>query len=171
MRDVLMNADGELVCPHCGAKQQFSYRRTAVGKVAMGVSVGLVGALALPKRLQCLGCQEYLRSRPQPVPGDPAPGAIAHVPRGDAAFSLPTGPVQVLVTDCEWTGQARVTMLKAARPGLRDHAYERMAAQIRKGEPAPVAAVTSEGAQVLAARLVENGFSVAVLEPEADEDV
>lgn len=165
VKNVLINADGGLVCPGCGARQQFSYRRTAAGKVAMGVTAGVLGALALPKRLQCIGCQEYLKSSPRPVEQRES-GAVAfdRTPTsGGTALQLEAGPIQVLVTDCEWDGKARISMLKAARPGLRDHAYERMVDQLRRREPAPVAALTEVGAQVLSKRLEENGFTTTWL--------
>ncbi len=68
MRNILINRAGELLCPACGSKE-FSNRRTRGAKLLGGVAVG-VGALAAPKRLQCLGCREYFKSPPLPVEGE-----------------------------------------------------------------------------------------------------
>ena len=174
MKNVLVNADGDLLCPACGAKQQFSYRRTRGAKLAAGITVG-VGMLAAPKRLQCLGCKEYLKT--------PAISTEASAPvyssTGQSVrqqLNLPVGEVQVFVTDCEWDGPARVKMLQAARPGLTASGYQRILDDLLAKRPAHVASLTAAGAATLKAQLEDSGFTVAVdglhnAEPAAAVDV
>lgn len=164
MKNVWINLDGDLVCPDCGTKQ-FSNRRTRGAKLAMGVSVG-VGALAAPKRLQCLGCREYFKSPAVPVPLDTSPTAV-QVERppsgGPRTFGprLQAGETKVVVTDSEWDGSSAVSMLKAAHPGLTVDAYTRMRGDIARGR-CEVAALDAASAELLAGRLRENGFTVIV---------
>lgn len=67
MKNIGINAEGELVCPECMSKN-LSNRRTRSAKLLAGASVG-VGALAAPKRLQCLACREYFKSPAVPLKG------------------------------------------------------------------------------------------------------
>ena len=53
MKDVRIDADGEMRCWSCGAKG-FTLKRTARSKVLVGV-----GALATKKKLKCQSCGEY----------------------------------------------------------------------------------------------------------------
>jgi hypothetical protein len=51
---------GDVVCPVCGARNQFTVKRTAKAKWA-GVPTLGIGTLALPKRLSCNGCGTNLK--------------------------------------------------------------------------------------------------------------
>jgi DNA-directed RNA polymerase subunit RPC12/RpoP len=53
MRDVRLDAKGELRCWNCGSKT-FREKRTARSKVMLGV-----GALVTKKKLKCQACGEY----------------------------------------------------------------------------------------------------------------
>ncbi len=57
-----VDAEGNVVCPKCRAKNAFVVKRTGKAKVMMGVTVGL-GALAAPKRLRCMGCGSHLKMK------------------------------------------------------------------------------------------------------------
>lgn len=52
--------DGKVTCPHCGAQNSFTPKRSTKAKVIGGATVG-VGALLAPKRLQCNGCGRHLK--------------------------------------------------------------------------------------------------------------
>lgn len=166
MQNVRINADGELYCPSCGARQ-FSNRRTRAAKLAAGATVG-IGALAAPKRLQCLGCREYLKGPPIPDP-EPEPDGPPSVPhRRPAGPAMEQGDVPVVVTDCEWTGPSMLAMLAAAAPALDEARRLEVQQQLRRREPAEVARLTHGAAPALVQRLIANGFSVRPLqEPPA----
>jgi DNA-directed RNA polymerase subunit RPC12/RpoP len=51
---------GDVRCPHCGARNSFTAKRTGKAKLTAGVTLG-VGALAMPKRLKCNGCGANLK--------------------------------------------------------------------------------------------------------------
>lgn len=61
MKSTIVDADGNVRCPVCGAANSFTSKRTAKAKVLGGAAVG-VGALAAPKRLRCNGCGTYLKA-------------------------------------------------------------------------------------------------------------
>ena len=61
MKSTIVDADGNVRCPVCGAANSFTAKRTAKAKALGGVAVG-VGALAAPKRLRCNGCGTYLKA-------------------------------------------------------------------------------------------------------------
>src|SRR5262245_22370169 len=62
---------GDVVCPVCGARNQFTVKRTAKAKWMAVPTVG-VGVLAMPKRLSCNGCGTNLkRGGSSAVPGTP----------------------------------------------------------------------------------------------------
>jgi hypothetical protein len=60
MKSTYVDAEGNVVCPVCGAKNNFTSKRTGKGKAAGIVTVG-VGAVLLPKRLKCNGCGTNLK--------------------------------------------------------------------------------------------------------------
>jgi hypothetical protein len=60
MKSTYVDADGRVVCPVCGAKDQFVDRRSGKGKVAFGVLA--------PKRLRCSGCGTSLKRGDSPTP-------------------------------------------------------------------------------------------------------
>lgn len=51
---------GDVVCPVCGARNQFTVKRTAKAKWTGIATVG-VGMAAMPKRLSCNGCGSNLK--------------------------------------------------------------------------------------------------------------
>lgn len=60
MKKTIIDEEGDVRCPKCGARNSFTVKRTGKAKVMGGLAVG-VGALAAPKRLQCQGCGTYLK--------------------------------------------------------------------------------------------------------------
>ena len=52
--------DGDVVCPKCGARNQFVSKRTGKAKWMAIPTVG-IGVLAAPKRLKCNGCGTNLK--------------------------------------------------------------------------------------------------------------
>ncbi|MGZ4560255.1 MAG: hypothetical protein ACXVXJ_04670 [Mycobacteriaceae bacterium] len=60
MKSVEVTEDGDVRCPHCGARNQFTAKRTGKAKLVGGLTLG-VGALAAPKRLKCHGCGYNLK--------------------------------------------------------------------------------------------------------------
>lgn len=73
MERTIIDENGDVQCPKCGARDAFTSKRTAKGKMAAG--------LAAPKRLQCQGCGTYLK------PG--SPGKTTARRRTTAASSSP----------------------------------------------------------------------------------
>lgn len=61
MRTTIIDEDGNVRCPMCGAINSFTVKRTGKAKVA-GAAAGGVGILAMPKRLQCNGCGTNLKT-------------------------------------------------------------------------------------------------------------
>ena len=53
MKSTFTDTDGNVVCPVCGAKNQFTSKRSGKGKLAAGVLA--------PKRLKCNGCGTNLK--------------------------------------------------------------------------------------------------------------
>ena len=66
MKSTYVDADGNVVCPVCGAKNSFVSKRTGKGKTIGIVTVG-AGALLLPKRLKCNGCGTNLKRGDTPT--------------------------------------------------------------------------------------------------------
>jgi phage FluMu protein Com len=60
MKTTVVDGDGNVACPHCGARNSFTVKRTGKAKLMGGLTVGL-GALAAPKRLKCNGCGKNLK--------------------------------------------------------------------------------------------------------------
>ena len=66
MKDVCIDADGNLRCWNCGGREQFTHKRTMRAKV-IGVGAGVatlgvagaVAPLVTKKKLKCLLCGEY----------------------------------------------------------------------------------------------------------------
>ncbi len=52
--------NGDVVCPRCGARNQFTAKRTGKAKWAAVPTLG-IGVLAMPKRLHCNGCGKNLK--------------------------------------------------------------------------------------------------------------
>jgi DNA-directed RNA polymerase subunit RPC12/RpoP len=59
-RTVVDAATGDVVCPYCGARNNFVSKRTGKAKIVGVATVG-VGVLAMPKRLKCNGCGSNLK--------------------------------------------------------------------------------------------------------------
>lgn len=60
MKSTKVDQEGNVVCPECGAKNQFAIKRTGKAKL-IGVATVGVGALAMPKRAKCMGCGTNLK--------------------------------------------------------------------------------------------------------------
>jgi hypothetical protein len=60
MKSTVIDEQGDVRCPVCGAVNSFTVKRTGKAKLVGGLAVG-VGALAAPKRLQCNGCGTNLK--------------------------------------------------------------------------------------------------------------
>jgi hypothetical protein len=65
MKSTQIDANGDVRCPVCGARNSFTSKRTGKAKVIGVVTVG-VGVLAMPKRLKCNGCGENLKRGGEP---------------------------------------------------------------------------------------------------------
>jgi hypothetical protein len=63
MKSTYVDEDGDVRCPVCGARNSFTTKRTGKAKLLGAAPVG-IGALAVPKRVQCNGCGTYLRREP-----------------------------------------------------------------------------------------------------------
>ena len=59
-RTVVDRASGDVVCPSCGARNNFVSKRTGKAKL-IGVATVGVGVVAMPKRLKCNGCGTNLK--------------------------------------------------------------------------------------------------------------
>lgn len=80
---------GDVVCPVCGARNQFTVKRTAKAKWAGIATVG-VGMAAMPKRLSCNGCGTNLKRGGS---GSPPPRAASTRPSSPpAGMERPAGP-------------------------------------------------------------------------------
>ncbi len=51
MKKTIVDEQGDVRCPNCGARNSFTVKRTGKAKWAVGVTAG-VAALAAPKRLK-----------------------------------------------------------------------------------------------------------------------
>lgn len=60
MKKTVIDEEGDVRCPKCGAKNSFTVKRTGKAKWAGAVTLG-VGALVMPKRLKCNGCGANLK--------------------------------------------------------------------------------------------------------------
>jgi hypothetical protein len=60
MKATVVDTDGSVRCPKCGAVNSFTSKRTGKAKLFGVVTVG-VGAVAMPKRLKCNGCGTNLK--------------------------------------------------------------------------------------------------------------
>lgn len=60
MKTTIVDPNGDVRCPVCGARNSFTVKRTGKAKF-IGVATVGVGALAMPKRLQCNGCGANLK--------------------------------------------------------------------------------------------------------------
>jgi hypothetical protein len=60
MKATYVDAEGNVCCPVCGAKNSVTVKRATKAKWTVGLTLG-VGALVMPKRLNCNGCGTNLR--------------------------------------------------------------------------------------------------------------
>lgn len=60
MKKSTVDKAGNVVCPKCGAKNQFTVKRTTKAKW-IGVATVGAGVIAMPKRLSCNGCGTNLK--------------------------------------------------------------------------------------------------------------
>lgn len=60
MKRTVVDENGDVRCPKCGARNSFTVKRTGKAKWVAGMTMG-VGALAMPKRLKCNGCGTNLK--------------------------------------------------------------------------------------------------------------
>lgn len=61
MKSTVVDADGNVKCPVCGAVNSFTAKRTGKAKVAGVATIG-IGVVAMPKRLRCNGCGTNLKA-------------------------------------------------------------------------------------------------------------
>lgn len=59
MKSTIVDNDGNVTCPHCGAKNNFTVKRSGKAKLGFGIVALPLIALA-PKHLQCNGCGAML---------------------------------------------------------------------------------------------------------------
>ena len=102
---------GDVVCPVCGARNQFTVKRTAKAKWTGIATVG-VGMAAMPKRLSCNGCGTNLKrgggSAPPRSKTAPRPPAET-VPRPPAeTVPRPPAKPRIDAPTGDWTGLAPV---------------------------------------------------------------
>lgn len=94
MKSTIVEPDGTVRCPVCKGTS-FTLKRTAKAKV-LGVATIGVGALAMPKRVYCMGCGANLK------PGSPPatkPAAAAPARPQRTSVSLGPGWKQVMSAD------------------------------------------------------------------------
>lgn len=60
MKKTVIDEDGDVRCPKCGARNSFTVKRTGKAKLVGIATVG-AGALVMPKRLKCNGCGTNLK--------------------------------------------------------------------------------------------------------------
>lgn len=60
MKSTNVNSTGQVTCPNCGATGSFRAKRTPKAKVIGILTLG-IGALVMPRRLNCDGCGAYLK--------------------------------------------------------------------------------------------------------------
>jgi ribosomal protein S27E len=60
MKTTRVDANGNVRCPTCGARNSFTVKRTGKAKWGVGPTFG-VAALGAPKRLKCNGCGTNLK--------------------------------------------------------------------------------------------------------------
>lgn len=60
MKSTVVDEQGDVRCPKCGARNSFTVKRTGKAKVA-GAMMGGVGIAVMPKRLKCNGCGANLK--------------------------------------------------------------------------------------------------------------
>jgi hypothetical protein len=60
MKKTIVDDDGNVCCPRCGAKNSFTVKRTGKAKLLGVATIGL-GAVVMPKRLKCNGCGANLK--------------------------------------------------------------------------------------------------------------
>ena len=155
MKHILIDHDGELVCPVCGSKQ-FSNRRTRGAKLAAGLTVG-VAALAAPKRLQCLGCREYLKSPPLPMLGAGSPASIQ-------------GEVILLVSSTQSFGSGFVLndAFRLAKIKLPSEDKLRIVEAIKAGKVVALPPVSAAAARLLMQRFEKAPIKVEIQQSDVD---
>lgn len=70
MKSTVVDSDGDVRCPVCGARNSFTSKRTGKAKL-IGVATVGVGVVAMPKRLKCNGCGTNLKRGGATAPGRP----------------------------------------------------------------------------------------------------
>lgn len=60
MKTTVVDENGDVRCPKCGARNSFTTKRSGKAKLVGVATVG-VGALVMPKRLKCNGCGIMLK--------------------------------------------------------------------------------------------------------------
>ena len=61
MKSTQVTDEGDVRCPKCGARNQFTAKRTGKAKLLV-VATGGMGAVATSKKLKCMGCGTNLRA-------------------------------------------------------------------------------------------------------------
>jgi len=91
MRATYVDAEGNVCCPVCGAKNSFTVKRTTKAKWTAMLTIG-VGALAMPKRLNCNGCGTNLTRGGAIAPPGSRPRPAETVPSSPEATPTPVAP-------------------------------------------------------------------------------
>jgi hypothetical protein len=61
VKSTVIDENGDVRCPVCGARNSFTVKRTGKAKWVGGLAAGGVGALLMPKRIKCNGCGANLK--------------------------------------------------------------------------------------------------------------
>lgn len=155
MQNILINEQGALVCPACGAVDNFDNRRRGLSKLAVAPT-GALSVLVLPKRMQCLGCRTYLKGPPL---------RTTSAPRAPAPMRVKTveGGIPIILTGSDASGRDIDEKLKSCLVGLTVGALTEARTRLMTGKPYEVVRCAPEHATSVAQHLRNNGFSVAPL--------
>jgi len=156
MKTTVVDENGDVRCPRCGAKNGFTVKRTGKAKLGLGLAVG-VGALAAPKRLQCQGCGVYLKQ------GPPAKSNARHARNGRApklSVTLAEAGSSVVL---DAVGPRKIAVIKVLRDSLRLGLREvkELADGVEVG-PSVIGTFSSDDAAVLVEALCEVGATAHI---------
>jgi large subunit ribosomal protein L7/L12 len=159
MKSTVIDADGNVTCPNCGAKNNFTSKRSGKAK-GWGIATIGVFAVAMPKRLQCQGCGTYLKT------GGMAARSTTST-RAASAAGARTARTDGFAVELRVPGQKKITVIKEVRAvtslgladakGLVDGAAHR---------PTVLAYLPEDQAHALVARLSQAGATAVVIPPK-----
>jgi large subunit ribosomal protein L7/L12 len=160
MKSTVVDENGDVTCPRCGAKNNFTSKRSGKAKIGLGLMTG-PGALLAPKRLQCQGCGKYLKTA-----ATRTAGPVRAAP--SKAQLLPTVPdgTEVVLTS---VGRKKVSVIKILMEhtelGLKD--TKAFVDEVSSGH-CVVGTFRDEDAENLRSALTEVGATVEVHRPQAE---